>query len=879
MNKNKKPLVKSDLTQNIGRLCLSAGLIFSPLAVGAQTPTESQTDTRTDITNSRDTASTTLTLGTPASFLSKLQIRESRHSVAVPSAFTLVNHLGEEINVVADNFSVENDGTLSMNGHAQDIENVEFILQGDDENVYGWIILKDQDVAYEYTTQNGNLVVNEIAITDVHPICDFENHDISSLVPQAQQIRLTTLANEPHIGSYQGQDVSKLESKPGSSYVVLLDTSNIMNGSTPTDRSAENLWTTWQIVAASFSMFDVNVTTSTNIYNQAVPSRRGGGTLYTQGGRSSCAFAFGTSTFCTLYKEADAYGQGRIAAHELGHLFHLNHDGGSPGGEYHQGFADYQWVPVMGNIWYGNAWTHALYQWSKGEYSGASNREDDFTILTRYIPFKPDDNANSTPLVVEANGNVSASNNGGQIERNTDTDLFTFTVGSAGGHANLSIDRTEHIGGGMLDVQATIKNSAGSVVAQSNKSANRAASFNTSLAAGSYTLEIAGGAEGTPSRGFSKYSSLGYYGIAGSVTGTDGGTDPVVPGTPVNLQSSNITNDSVTVSWAAVEGASVYGLQRSTDSANTWVDAGSSTSTSKNITGLTAKDQWVRVKATNSAGSSDYSSDLYVELLDVVTPPVTVLQNDVPVSGLSASTGVNKYYTLDVPVDATNVSFTTSGGSGDADLFIKFGSTASDSVYDCKSDNSNSTESCAGTQSGGTYYVLVKAYSTYSGVTLTGSYSVDDPTKNVAPVVAVTNPNSGDKLSVGDNVTFAANATDSDGTVVKVDFVLNGQLLASTTSAPYSYSWNADTAGSYTLVVTATDDDGATGSSTVNFTVGADIPGECNAPAWSASTVYNGGDRTSVNGQVYQAHWWTQGQNPTAGTDPWYVWRIPAECL
>jgi hypothetical protein len=203
------------------------------------------------------------------------------------------------------------------------------------------------------------------------------------------------------------------------------------------------------------------------------------------------------------------------------------------------------------NIWYGTGWTNALYQWSKGEYSGSSNTEDDFAILTRYIPFKSDDNANSTPLVVQANGNVSAANNTGQIERNTDTDKFTFSIDSADGNANLTIDRTEHIGGCMLDVQATIRNSAGAIVVQSNKNVNRSAAFNTNLAQGSYTLEITGGAEGTPSNGFSKYSSMGYYAIEGTISGSYGGTDPVVPSTPVNLQSSNVTNSSMTVSWSA----------------------------------------------------------------------------------------------------------------------------------------------------------------------------------------------------------------------------------------------------------------------------------------------------------------------------------------
>ena len=102
---------------------------------------------------------------------------------------------------------------------------------------------------------------------------------------------------------------------------------------------------------------------------------------------------------------------------------------GYPGGEYHSGLADFQWVPVMGNIWFGTTWTNALYQWSKGEYSGASNREDDFSIITRFIPFKSDDIPNTKPLNITANGDVTASSNIGQIEHNTDTDTFTFVVG------------------------------------------------------------------------------------------------------------------------------------------------------------------------------------------------------------------------------------------------------------------------------------------------------------------------------------------------------------------------------------------------------------------------------------------------------------------
>lgn len=310
-----------------------------------------------------------------------------------------------------------------------------------------------------------------------------------------------------------------LESKPGSNYVILIDTSRVMSNGVPYDVSKAFIWTTWQIVAASFSMFDVNVTTNREIYDYAVPSKRGGATMYRETGRSSCHYAFGTSTFCTLYRESDAYGQGRIAVHELGHLLHLAHDGGQPGGEYFNGIADFQWVPVMGNIWMGTGWNNALYQWSKGEYYGASNREDDFNIINGFIPSKLDDNTHTKALSIASNGSVSAQVNTGLIERNTDVDSFSFTLGSAGGQVNLVIDRTEHIGGGMLDVQAYIKDSNGYTVAQSNKSVKRFASFDIDLSQGSYTLEIRGGAEGSPNHGFSNYSSVGYYAIEGQITG------------------------------------------------------------------------------------------------------------------------------------------------------------------------------------------------------------------------------------------------------------------------------------------------------------------------------------------------------------------------
>jgi len=111
-----------------------------------------------------------------------------------------------------------------------------------------------------------------------------------------------------------------------------------------------------------------------------------------------------------------------------------------------------------------------------------------------------------------------------------------------------------------------------------------------------------------------------------------------------------------------------------------------------------------------------------------------VLSNGVPVTGLSASTGNDVVYTMDVPAGATNISFSISGGTGDADLYTKFGSAPTDSSYDCRPYKNGNNETCTGTQSGGTYYVRVKAYSTFSGVTLTGSYTEGGGGGGVDPI-------------------------------------------------------------------------------------------------------------------------------------------------
>ena len=77
-----------------------------------------------------------------------------------------------------------------------------------------------------------------------------------------------------------------------------------------------------------------------------------------------------------------------------------------------------------------------------------------------------------------------------------------------------------------------------------------------------------------------------------------------------------------------------------------------------------------------------------------------------------------------MPAGATNLKFVTSGGTGDADLYVKFGSQPTTTVADCKSEGATSAETCnIAVAQAGTYHVLVHAYTAFSGVSLTGSYT------------------------------------------------------------------------------------------------------------------------------------------------------------
>ena len=115
-------------------------------------------------------------------------------------------------------------------------------------------------------------------------------------------------------------------------------------------------------------------------------------------------------------------------------------------------------------------------------------------------------------------------------------------------------------------------------------------------------------------------------------------------------------------------------------------------------------------------------------------PGSNVLVKGVPVTGLSAASGSDVVYTLEVPSGASNLNFQISGGTGDADLYVRRGSVPTDSSYDCRPYRAGNNESCSFASPGaGTWYVRVKAYQGFSGVSLVGDYSTSGGGDGDAP--------------------------------------------------------------------------------------------------------------------------------------------------
>jgi serine protease len=90
---------------------------------------------------------------------------------------------------------------------------------------------------------------------------------------------------------------------------------------------------------------------------------------------------------------------------------------------------------------------------------------------------------------------------------------------------------------------------------------------------------------------------------------------------------------------------------------------------------------------------------------------------------LSASTGSWLRGSYVIPSGVSTLTFTIAGGTGDADLYVRYNSQPTESSYTCRPYLNGNAEQCTiSNPQAGTWHVGIKAYTAFSGVTLSYSY-------------------------------------------------------------------------------------------------------------------------------------------------------------
>jgi hypothetical protein len=314
----------------------------------------------------------------------------------------------------------------------------------------------------------------------------------------------------------------------------------------------------WRQVAESYSPFDVDVTTQDP---GAAALTRSSTTDQTFGMRvlitsqpsvrtQACGTCLGVA-YVGTYDNVDPTGAyqpawvfaydktfnpmiiAQAATHETGHTLGLTHDGTATA-SYYPGTS--AWGPVMGS-----SMSRAVTQFSKGEYAGANNVQDDFAVIqANGLPLRADDHGSSLAAADQL-GEQAAYTAGGVIGTRADADVFavalpcttTFQAAVDGIGAQTA-----------LDLSLQVFDATGALVATSSPASTHAgsppvsggmnAAVSVPSATGTYYLKVDGVGNGNPAGGgWSDYGSVGQYTIRTSSCTTALPPAPVTAAPPV----------------------------------------------------------------------------------------------------------------------------------------------------------------------------------------------------------------------------------------------------------------------------------------------------------------------------------------------------------
>ncbi len=345
-----------------------------------------------------------------------------------------------------------------------------------------------------------------------------------------------------YLAAGSGDDEFHLHSLPGAPRVVYLDfdghhsvgnswNHNIMFPAFDTDGdpgtfSAGELNSIvghFNRVAEDFAPFEVDVTTEEPPAGGL--AKNGGGdttwgirvvmTQATSGfGNGIGGVAFLNSFDDSIDNPCFAFNKGTnngamTASHEAGHTFGLSHDGLN-GQEYHPGSGGSgttSWGPIMGAPFGKN-----VVHWSDGSYTGASNTQNDYNVITKVAngtPFKADDFGASVPSTNDALQfacpDPSTAVLRGLIERRDDQDAFRFHT--RGGLVTIDANT---VPGPNIDMLLELYDDTGTLVASDDELNEVKATIAMELSAGSYTVLVDGvGRDGR----YTDYGSVGTYQI------------------------------------------------------------------------------------------------------------------------------------------------------------------------------------------------------------------------------------------------------------------------------------------------------------------------------------------------------------------------------
>jgi polyvinyl alcohol dehydrogenase (cytochrome) len=227
------------------------------------------------------------------------------------------------------------------------------------------------------------------------------------------------------------------------------------------------------------------------------------------------------------------------ASHEVGHSLGLSHDGVVGGTTYYGG--QNVWAPIMGVGYY-----KPLVQFSKGEYPGANNHEDDFAVMTQHgLALRDPVSGSATSGYWSTAATIVPS-------RSLDYQLTTTCAGQ------ISVSAEPDAISPDVDIKLSLLSAAGQVLRTDDPPAGGSDDTATGLGAslsyaaepGSYVVRVEG--SGLLDGGNSTYGSVGRFRVTSTSCQT---TVPSVPTAVAVVTSPGVAS----LSWEppVVSGGSV----------------------------------------------------------------------------------------------------------------------------------------------------------------------------------------------------------------------------------------------------------------------------------------------------------------------------------